>query len=227
MADLLLTHGPTELRRSPLEHLQPRLEEASASDASTIRLAERPFTTQVGLRAVPGTAAHRALGAALGVGLPERVGEVAGDADDVAVLWLGPDEFLVVAPPDGSELIVRLQDALAEEPGQVVDLSANRTVVEIAGTAARDVLEKGSPVDLHPRMFPTGAAVTTTLGPTAVLLWRTGEETWWILPRASFAEYTAWWLLDATREHRALTPDASITLTDDEDEEAAWQTTEA
>ncbi|WP_010524330.1 sarcosine oxidase subunit gamma [Nesterenkonia sp. F] len=207
MADILFTQGPDELKRAPLAPLHRRLEEVSQPAPSTIRLAERPFTTQIGLRAVPDTAAHRSLAETLGVGLPDRVGEVTGDAADVAVLWLGPDEFLVVAPPNRSELVPLLQEALGAEPGQVVDLSANRTIIELGGSSARDVLDKGVPADLHPRVFPTGTAVTTTLGPAAVLLWRAAEENWWILPRVSFAEYTAQWLLDAVREHRLAAPD--------------------
>lgn len=239
MADILFTQGPDELKRAPLAHLHRRLEEVSQPAPSTIRLGERPFTTQIGLRAVPGTAAHRALAETLGVELPARVGEVTGDAADVAVLWLGPDEFLVVAPPERAELVPRLQDALGPEPGQVVDLSANRTIVELGGSAARDVLDKGSPADLHPRVFPAGTAVTTTLGPAAVLLWRTAEDAWRVLPRASFAEYTALWLLDAVREHRHPTsdgasdaaPDAAAdpasASTPDSREEAAWPATMA
>ena len=46
-----------------------------------------------------------------------------------------------------------------------------------------------------------GTAVATTLGPVQVLLWRTAEQEWRILPRASFADYTARWLLDAMREY--------------------------
>ena len=127
------------------------------------------------------------------------MGQVAGNADGTAVLWSGPDEFLLVAP-EGTELLGDLVAALGEAPGQVVDLSANRTVIELSGPSARAVLEKGCPADLHPRSFAVGTAITTVLGPVPVLLWKTAEDTFRLLPRASFADYTARWLLDAMAE---------------------------
>jgi len=33
-----------------------------------------------------------------------------------------------------------------------------------------------------------------------VLLWRTGEESWRIMPRASFTEHTVHWMIDAMLE---------------------------
>jgi sarcosine oxidase subunit gamma len=33
-----------------------------------------------------------------------------------------------------------------------------------------------------------------------LLLWRTGDDTWRLLPRSSFADYTARWLVDAMAE---------------------------
>ena len=55
-------------------------------------------------------------------------------------------------------------------------------------------------MDLHPRAFAPGWAVSTTLARVPVLLWQTGEETYRLLPRSSFADYVARWLLDAMVE---------------------------
>ena len=82
----------------------------------------------------------------------------------------------------------------------MVDVSANRTTLELSGPAARETLEKGCPADLHPRSSGPGTAVTTALGPVPVLLWQTGPTTYRVLPRSSFADYVARWLLDATTE---------------------------
>ena len=50
-------------------------------------------------------------------------------------------------------------------------------------------------------------AITTQLGPVPVLLWQTAEQdggqVYRIMPRASFADYTARWLLDAMTEFAA------------------------
>lgn len=200
MADLLMTRGPAQLRRSPLHPLADQLEQTRSQ---ALQLGEVPFTTQISLRAQPATPMHAALAAATGVGLPERVGSVAGDPSDVAVLWLGPDEFLLVAAPDRHDLMPALAGALGEGRGQVVDVSANRTIIEVRGDGARHVLDKGVRADLHPRVFPPGHAITAAVQEIPVLLWRTDERTFRVMPRASFAQHVAQWLLDASLELRS------------------------
>ena len=64
------------------------------------------------------------------------------------------------------------------------------------------MLQKGCHVDLHPRAFPVGAAVSTLLGPVQLIVWRTGEDRYWLMPRSSFADYLAGWL-DVLREDLA------------------------
>lgn len=196
---LLFTAGPARLRRSPLEHLAPAL--AATEHSLGVALREIPFTTQIGLRASPGSSAHEALSRASGVGLPLHVGDVAGSPEGTAVLWLGPDEFLLTAPDGAPSPLQGLLEALGDLPGQAVDLSAHRTTISVEGRQARDLLEKGVPADLHPRSLPAGRAVTTTLGPVPVLLWHTAEHQYRVMPRSSFADYTARWLLDAAREY--------------------------
>ncbi len=184
-------------RRSPAAHLQQLM--ADASVAGGLSLQEVAFTTQISVRVAPGSAGYDAVVAATGVGLPEKVGQVAGEVSGVSVLWLGPDEFLVTAPEDSS-LPATLGTALGENPGQVVDLSANRSVLELSGVKAPLVLRKSCPADLHPRSFAVNQAITTSLANIPVLLWRTGEESWRIMPRASFTEHTVHWLIDARLE---------------------------
>jgi sarcosine oxidase subunit gamma len=83
----------------------------------------------------------------------------------------------------------------------VVDLSANRTTLELTGPRASAVLEKGCALDLHPRVFKPGTALSTEIGGIPAILWKTGDETYRIFPRASFAEFLGRWLLDAMREY--------------------------
>lgn len=194
-------------RRSPAHDLTA---EMAAGWGEQVRLRELPFLTQIGLRVQPGTPAGDALEAALGAPLPRRVGEVTGTPDgsgDLAVLWLSPDEFLLVGPDEAvgvatTAIAGRLADALGAEPGQAVDLSANRTTLGLSGPRARTVLEKGCHLDLHPREFPVGRAVLTLLDKTPVIVWRTGGDTWRVMPRASFATHVVRWLLDGMREFR-------------------------
>lgn len=192
------------LRRSPAQDLA---EEMLHGSGEAVRLREVPFLTQVAIRATPGHGA--ALADALGVALPTSVGAVSGAADGsgLAVLWLSPDEFLAVGLDEAESGISPeacaggLADAHGSQPGQVVDVSANRTTLELTGARARSVLEKSCEIDLHPRVFAVGTAVATLLGSTGVILWRTGEDSWRVMPRASFATHVVRWLLDGMREY--------------------------
>ncbi|MGX1478997.1 UNVERIFIED_CONTAM: heterotetrameric sarcosine oxidase gamma subunit [Streptomyces canus] len=103
---------------------------------------------------------------------------------------------------DPGTVTAQVRQALDGAPGSVVDVSANRTTLELSGPAAREVLEKGCPLDLHPRAFGPGRAVSTTVGPIAVLLWQLDDgPTYRLLPRSSFADYLARWLIDAMSEY--------------------------
>ncbi len=112
----------------------------------------------------------------------------------------------MVAPEEthdslGGSFIGSLTAALGGAPGQVVDLSANRTTFELSGARARAVLEKGCSLDLHPRSFTPGTALNTEVGNIPVVLEKTGEESFRLFPRASFADFLGRWLLDAMREY--------------------------
>src|ERR687888_465467 len=81
--------------RSPLAGLADRL--AAAGDVpARIRLAEVPFLTQLTLRVAPGTPAAEAAARALGAPLPTAPNTTSAHGD-VVMLWMGPDEWLVVA----------------------------------------------------------------------------------------------------------------------------------
>ena len=123
-----------------------------------------------------------------------------------SLLWLGPDEWLVVAPDGVQEEIERdLREELARAGswGSVVDVSGQRAGFELAGPFAGDVLAKGCSLDLHPRSFGPARCAQTQLARASVILWRPGAQpVWRILVPSSFAPYLWDWLLDAVWEHR-------------------------
>jgi sarcosine oxidase subunit gamma len=138
-------------------------------------LRELPFRTAVN---VAGTATFPTPGPGAVVGWGGR-----------SVLWLGPSEWLVV---DGEPITL---------PGGV-DVSANRTTVDLSGPDARAVLEKGCTLDLHPRAFTANRCARTTIARTQVILWQTSDEpVYHLMVRGSFARYLANWLVDASAEY--------------------------
>ena len=199
---VLETRPAGQLRRAPVSHLEAAMAAAEVTGERSVALREIPFTVQIGLRARIDSASARALEDVLGCALPRRHGSTTGDPEALHVLWLGPDDFLAVdvsrAQRSGDERPYAA--ALAGMPGLAVDLSGNRTMLELSGRSARAVLEKSCQADLHPRAFPVGTAIVTALGTVPVILHRSGAETFRILPRTSFADHLVRWLLDGMEE---------------------------
>ena len=191
-----MTADPT----SPLAAWTDRL----TALAPALIAAEQPLRSQLTVR-VSDPDAIAAMGEALGVTFPSvpcTFTTGSGQFGAVEVLWLGPDEFLVVAAPG---LQIPIEDALRARTfkGSVVDTSAQRTTVVLEGPHVRDVLAHGCSVDLHPSSAPTGTCVQTLLARTGIILQVTGADRFTVLVRSSFAEYLAAWLSDACVEYGA------------------------
>lgn len=190
------------IRRSPLDGV-----------ALADGLRELPFLAQLDVRLSPDDAAARKAVESVVGPLPIEPNTVHG-GPDAAVLWLGPDEWLIVGPPDGeTPLDTQLRTAIGDTAGvAIVDVSANRTTLELRGPRVRELLEFGCPIDLHPRVFGPGRCAQTLLARANGLIWFVADEpepTYRLFVRPSFAAYVAAWLadsadgLDATSQGRA------------------------
>jgi sarcosine oxidase subunit gamma len=198
------------LRHSPLAHLGLTGRAASdreAARAAGIAMGERPFRGIVNLRGNAGSEEFMAaVEQVLGVGLPLEAC-TAARGDDVAVLWLGPDEWWVITPDDGPGTAAGLAEALEGQPAAVTDVSESRTCIRVSGPRVRDLLAKGSPLDLHPRAFPAGGCAQGHLAKTLITLdMHAGDEdpggpVFDLSVLNSFAEYLWLWLEDAAGEY--------------------------
>lgn len=104
------------------------------------------------------------------------------------VLWLGPDEWLVVGEAGSESSIEReLQDALAGQPHSVVDVGANRIVFDLADSL--DPLESGCGLDLDPSRWVPGMCAQSLFGGAQVILHQLDERTTRVFVRPSFAGY--------------------------------------
>lgn len=189
-------------------HLATAMRAARVTGPHAVELKSIPFVAQIGIRATLGSQSATALEQVLGTKLPARAGEVTS-ANGRSIIWQSPDEFLAVSNPssgsvvDAADQVAALASALGDEPGSVIDLSANRVVLELAGSSARLVLEKGCAFDLHPHLFTPGTAVQTAIGKVPVIIWKHAEDKFYVLGRASFTDYLIKWLIDAMKEFSA------------------------
>jgi sarcosine oxidase subunit gamma len=136
--------------------------------------------------------------AARALGLPREPNTVAADGERTT-LWLGPDEWLVTGPAGDAAAIERQLAERAAGTGWLttVDLSANRTAIDVSGPGARDLLAAGCALDLHPRAFGPGRCAQTLLARSQAILEVRDEDTIRVHVRASFATYLTTWLIDA------------------------------
>ena len=168
----------------------------------TAVMVEHPHAGKINLR---GDAADRtfvdAVKVTVGAAPPADANTVAA-AGRNEILWLGPDEWLVVTPPGKQgALEAALGEALAGQHVSAVDTTDARTTIRIHGAHARDVLMKGCPLDLHPRAFGPGKCAQTIIAKADVLIHqRDDAPTYDIYVLCSFARYLWDWLVDAARE---------------------------
>ena len=110
---------------------------------------------------------------------------------------LGPDEWLLCAPPQE----VFDASALGNEHHSLVDISHRYAALAVEGAQAHVLLAAGCPLDLHPTTFPAGSATRTLLGKAEIVLWRVHEAPAYRVECArSFAPYVLAFLREAARE---------------------------
>ena len=178
--------------------LAPYADRFLAASGERLALREAPFQAQVDLRGdagAPGFADAVAAVAGCPLPAPNRVSRGAARA----IMWLGPDEWLLVGEAgEGPALADELGAALAGRHVSVVEVSASRAIVELSGPGAREVLAAGCSLDLHPRAFALDHCAQTLLANVAVILEQSGgTPTFRLHVRPSFARYLADWLLNA------------------------------
>lgn len=121
---------------------------------------------------------------------PPRMPLRAETRGERAALWLGPDEWLLIAPDMDAETLGReLRLALAGSAHALVDISDRDIGFDIEGAAAALLLNAGVPLDLDLTAFPVGMCARTVFIKTGVLLWRTAPDRFRLETPRSYAAY--------------------------------------
>jgi sarcosine oxidase, subunit gamma len=117
-----------------------------------------------------------------------------------AALWLGPDEWLLLAPEaDGGGLAATLGAGLRGLPHSLVDVSHRQGALRVGGAHAVTLLAAGCPLDLDAAAFPVGMCTRTMLAKAEVVLWRTAGEEFRLEVWRSFMDYVSQFLAEAAR----------------------------
>lgn len=160
------------LKAAPLARLSLRAREASLADAGSAFGAKIP-TTALSAEIAPGRAA----------------------------LWLGPDEWLLLAPEaDLDAVTLAIAGKLGDRPHALVDISDRQDAIIVTGDKAAWLLNSGVAIDLDLAAFPVGMVTRTVFHKTAIMLWRTGPDAFVVEVWGSFMDYVAELLCLAAKE---------------------------
>ena len=147
-----------------------------------------------------GPQACAAVSAAFGVPLSESACR-ANARSGRAALWLGPDEYLLLAPAeDAQTLTTTLNVALADVAHSLVDVSHRQVALQVSGPHATAILNTGCPLDLGLAAFPAGMCTRTVLAKAEIVLWRRSADEFQLEVWRSFADYAARWMTEAAQD---------------------------
>lgn len=172
----------TPLAASPLA--------AFAAVQGGVSLQERPLCGKITLRGELGdagfvAACEQALGAAPQASLAPPQALSAG-----TLYWMGPNEWLLHCElSEVPTLLTALAQAAQGAHLAAVDVSDYYLVLRLQGADARDVLTRGTPLDVHPQVFTAGEAVNTRFAKCSVLLYAVADDCFDLQVRWSHAEY--------------------------------------
>ena len=118
------------------------------------------------------------------------------------VVWLGPDEFLVICEAGkDEELASAIHASFGSRHTAVTNITDALAAFHLKGAAVRQVLAKGCALDLHHDSFTSGDAAQTLLSHAAVTIMALADHEFIVICRTSFSSYLHEWLLDAALEY--------------------------
>ena len=126
-----------------------------------------------------------------GMALP-AMGRIVTDGDR-ALAWMSPDELLLMLPHAGVPIaLANISQQCQELHHLAVDVSDARALFALSGNAAaREVMAKLAPVDLHPDGFGVGQFRRSRLGQVAAAFWMADNGDFNVICFRSVADYVA------------------------------------
>ena len=152
-----------------------------------------------------GAAAAQAAEKAFGVTMPRTACDAAHADDDAAphsraALWLGPDEWLLLAEAEEADAIAPgLAQALVAHPHSLTDISHRQFGLSVTGANAARALSAGCPLDFYRTAFPVDMVARTIFMKCEIVIWRRAETHFHLEIARSLADYVVDHLIEAAR----------------------------
>ena len=155
--------------------------------AATVTIRELPELHTIDLRVAPGTATQAAIAEVLGFKLPGKTGLITfATLGETYALCLAPDWWLIIGYQEAEQKLapLKLKD---EYHFSVVDVSGQRTTIELEGPNAREVLAHLWEQDLREKNFPVGTVSQGLMAKAPVIVCHMAPFRYSIMVRSSFA----------------------------------------
>ena len=170
---------------------------------AAVAIRELPGLPVIDLRVAPGTEAQAAVAEALGMDLPEKAGQFrtqsVSSEGDAHALCLAPDWWLIVGFLEAEQKLATLQ-LNNDFYFSAVDVSGQRTTIELEGLNAREVLAHLWEQDLREKSFPVGSVSQGLMAKAPVIVWHIAPFVYRVMVRSSFALHLWTALVDAAEE---------------------------
>jgi sarcosine oxidase, subunit gamma len=170
---------------------------------ATVAIRELPGLYTIDLRVAPGTSTQAAVAEALGMDLPEEPGQIQGSSvsggSEAYALCLAPDWWLIVGFQEAEQ---KLAPLLLKDDYHfsAVDVSGQRTTIELAGPKVREVLAHLWEQDLREKNFPIASVSQGLMAKAPVIVCHIAPFRYRVMVRSSFAVHLWKALVDAAVE---------------------------
>ena len=170
---------------------------------ATVAIRELPGLDSIDLRVQPGSVTHDAVLKALVIDLPLKPGHISvvsrPGGNDAYAICLAPDWWLIVGLPNVEQQLVPL-GLNNDYHFSVVNVSGQRTTIELEGPNVREVLSHLWEQDLREKSFPVGSVSQGLMAKAPVIVFHIAPHHYRVMLRSSFALHLWKALVDAAEE---------------------------
>ena len=179
-------------KKSPLEGM-------NMGTVATVAFRELPGLHTMDLRVAPGTQSQAVVAEALGVELPLKPGKIGVGGNEAHVLCLAPDWWLIAGFQEAEQKLAHLS-LNNNYHFSMVDVSGQRTTIELEGPNVREVLAHLWDQDLREKSFPIACVSQGLMAKAPVIVCHIAPFRYRVMVRSSFALHLWKALVDAAEE---------------------------